>query len=744
MNKITFKTDLDNTEIEKDLKEVERKIKKSESELEKSQTAKLPLIEQSKELGVQLDIAKEKLEQLNAESKKISLAMQPGSDPASFIDAASRKSQVESDLKSQQKEVDTLQKKWDSVNTKVDNYNAKIQSATASIAESKTQAAELSSKLSKGKGNLSGMFDSASKSAKHLEKRIIGLGKRVLFFSLITAGLRKVRQYMSTMLMQNEEYTAQLAKLKGAMLTAFQPLYETILPAVIGAMKVLTAITQVLAYTFSVLFGKGNSAESAKNMYDKAHAIGAVGAAAKKATKALAGFDEIQKVGSSDTGGGGGGVGGGAVAPDFSAFDTGPIKEKIEDLTVFMGGATLALGTILAFSGANIPLGLGLMVLGAMEIAAAVKENWGELDGKVRKEAATLLTIVGGLTMVIGIIIAFACPAKLGIGLGLILLGATEMASAVAIGWDVLPNKIKKIVGIIETIAGTALLALGIILCCTGVKLPLGVALMAAGALALAQQAYLNWGLLPNKVQKTLSTILAIAGASVFVIGLVILCTGANPALGIGLMIAGAAAIGTAVAVNWHFIQDKVKEIWQDVKNYWKSNIAPIFTVDWWKEKFSSISKALKERVKDGINAAIELVNRFIGWLNSKMHISWKGLNIAGHQIFNGGSMTLFKIPNIPYLAKGAVLPANKPFLSVVGDQTHGTNIEAPLETIQEAVANVMGDMSSGMMAGFEASVGVQREILEAVLGINIGDDMISNAVARYNRKMNVVNGGTL
>ena len=100
------------------------------------------------------------------------------------------------------------------------------------------------------------------------------------------------------------------------------------------------------------------------------------------------------------------------------------------------------------------------------------------------------------------------------------------------------------------------------------------------------------------------------------------------------------------------------------------------------------------------------------------------------------------KAPKIPYLAQGAVLPANKPFLAVVGDQRHGTNVEAPLATIQEAVAVVMQDQTSAILSGFQASIGVQREILEAVLGIQIGDAVIAQAAQRYQRKMAVVHGG--
>jgi hypothetical protein len=88
------------------------------------------------------------------------------------------------------------------------------------------------------------------------------------------------------------------------------------------------------------------------------------------------------------------------------------------------------------------------------------------------------------------------------------------------------------------------------------------------------------------------------------------------------------------------------------------------------------------------------------------------------------------------------VLPAGKPFLAMVGDQQHGTNIEAPLSTIQEAVALVMEDQTGAILRGFEASIGVQQEILQAVLGIHIGDDVIGLAMQRYQKKQAAIRGG--
>lgn len=101
------------------------------------------------------------------------------------------------------------------------------------------------------------------------------------------------------------------------------------------------------------------------------------------------------------------------------------------------------------------------------------------------------------------------------------------------------------------------------------------------------------------------------------------------------------------------------------------------------------------------------------------------------------------KARTIPYLASGAVIPPNAPFTAVLGDQKHGTNIEAPLATIQEAVAQVMGDLGPSTLAGFEAVVEKQNAILNAIQDIQIGDTTIGRAAARYDRRQNLIRGGT-
>lgn len=143
----------------------------------------------------------------------------------------------------------------------------------------------------------------------------------------------------------------------------------------------------------------------------------------------------------------------------------------------------------------------------------------------------------------------------------------------------------------------------------------------------------------------------------------------------------------------------------------------------------------------NALMAAVTFATNGLGDIFNKLNFSipdW--VPVIGGKKF-GFSFPSFLSPKIPFLAQGAVLPANKPFLAMVGDQKHGTNIEAPLATIQEAVGLVMNDHTNAVLSGLEASVGIQKEILEAVLGIRIGDETIAHAGERYYRKMAMAGG---
>lgn len=680
---IVFNTKIDNSDVEKDLKEAKRKIEKANKDISQAETAKMPLLEDAKKLGVELDVAKEKLAQLQAQQEAAAAALS-GSDPNAYIEAAAVKPKIDFSVTSQQKEVDRLQTQWDKINNKVDKYDQKIEKAKITITEQTEKAGQLSAQLTKGGNGMAKAMAKVDATTKKIQKRLLSLALSALVFSAISQGLREVREYMGAALKSNEEYTAQLAKLKGAMLTAFQPIYEFLVPVLISLMKLATGAMQAVARVAAFFGGKSTAeyAANAKALHEEAKAIEETGDAAKKAQKGLAGFDEINRlsgnVEASST------VDNSAIAPDFSDFDTAEYEQKLDKLTLILSGALLALGAILTFSGANIPLGIGLMALGAIGLAAEVAMNWN--------------TIVEALRGPIGGIVA---------------------------------------------IASASLLVLGLILAISGAALPLGIGLIVAGAAGLATTAAVNWNSIAQALQGPIGAIAGIAGAALLVLGIILVCTGVGIPLGIALIAAGAASLVTVTAVNWNAIKDKVTGVWKSIADWWRTSVAPKLTKEYWvKRIFAGISEALPDAWKPGINKVIALLNQFIRWVNEKLQFDFEGFSIAGKEVIPAGKISLVNIPEIPYLAKGAVIPPNREFMAVLGDQKHGTNIEAPLETIQQAVALVMEDQFAGMMRGFEETVAILSEILEAVYGIHIGDDVIARAVERYNRKMNTARGG--
>lgn len=155
---------------------------------------------------------------------------------------------------------------------------------------------------------------------------------------------------------------------------------------------------------------------------------------------------------------------------------------------------------------------------------------------------------------------------------------------------------------------------------------------------------------------------------------------------------------------------------------------------------WSGITEDVKDAVVEMQKAINSLTGKTVTLTIKQVKKSYSGKDMS----LSNPSNQAVAAASVPYLASGAVIPPNAPFMAVLGDQRHGTNVEAPLSTIQEAVAAVMGDQVSAMMSGFEASVAKQQEILDAILGIEIGDSTIGQAATRYQRRQNYLNGGAI
>lgn len=166
-----------------------------------------------------------------------------------------------------------------------------------------------------------------TKLAESIGPKLSRLGKmirRVFVFSVITTGLRALRSQLSSYLSVNTELQNALARLKGAFLTAFQPIYEYVVPALTSLINVLTQAMAVVAQFVAALFGTTakQAQENAKALNQQAKATEAAGGAAEEAGKALASFDTIEKLSVPSASGGGGAAAENAPVFDLELDDT--------------------------------------------------------------------------------------------------------------------------------------------------------------------------------------------------------------------------------------------------------------------------------------------------------------------------------------------------------------------------------------------------------------------------------------
>lgn len=241
------------------------------------------------------------------------------------------------------------------------------------------------------------------------------------------------------------------------------------------------------------------------------------------------------------------------------------LAKTLTTITATLGGFLLGIGAVLAFTGANIPLGIGLMAAGAVSLATAVAINWHALDGDLKNALSIAGAAVGGSLLGIGAILAFTGVA-MPLGIAMMAVGAAGIATAAALNWESLSKKVKGVISDIGGAVGGGLLALGAVFAFTGVNIPLGIALMAAGAVTLASTVALDWNSLKGNVSNTVKKIGAVVGGALIAVGALLAFTGVALPLGIGLMAAGAVSLGSSVALNWDSIRQKVKSVVEGIK----------------------------------------------------------------------------------------------------------------------------------------------------------------------------------
>ena len=132
--------------------------------------------------------------------------------------------------------------------------------------------------------------------------------------------------------------------------------------------------------------------------------------------------------------------------------------------------------------------------------------------------------------------------------------------------------------------------------------------------------------------------------------------------------------------------------------------------------------------IQNAVSGILAVVRGMVSGIQSAINGLLSGLgsvrSAAGHAV---GSVLGQSLPQglplvaglenlpVPALAAGAVIPPNRKFLALLGDQNSGTNVEAPLATIRQAMAEVLSGWN-GASDGQPINVYIGEELLDSVI----------------------------
>ena len=785
---IIIKTDIDDKQAQNELNRLTKKIDSLNEKISDKKQQAMPLVEQSRQIAANLDEAKSKLSQMKSGNE--------------FFTSSA--------IKDQEQTVATMQKEWDGVQKRVEAVDASLAKDTRSLGRMSNRAGELSAQIAGASKSSTALAAASKKADKYMDRfsrRVKGLVRRVFVFGLIVQGLRSVREWLGKAVKTNDQATKALSRLKGALLTLAQPFVNVLLPAFTSFVNLLTQFVTAMAKITAVLFGStiDQTKKEAENLYKESDALDETGKSAKKAGKALASFDEINKLGGDNKE---------KTEPDFNFSENenwldkmlGSAAEKVASALILAGIAFIAIG---ASVGSIKMVITGLLLIGAGLFVAeetGVLQSWVDTLGlnnvaefivtavilagiaMVAIGAATgnILLVIAGL-LLIGLAVLYAknsgmmddwaetlglnraasfiTAALLIAGFALIAIGAatgnilmvvagialiatgiyvgvksgtfTDWASALkldsAFGYVTAAMQIAGIAmiaigaamgNIVIVLAGAALLGFGIAAEVIGqerleawweklkltsvaqwisIALLLGgialVALAAAtanpillavglGILGMGITAAINEGHLKNWVETLgLNKVVGWVSVALMLAGIAFIAFGAMT-MNIFMLLAGAALLvsGFAVGTTTNKFQSWVETLHLNEVSGWVSTAMLLLGIALVAigAMTLNVPMLLAGAALLGVGIAAKA-----GGFNSTKSVS--GGNPAARS-----AMPAITPASVPRLATGAVIPPNREFLAVLGDQKQGNNIEAPESAIEAAVARGMAQYGGG------------------------------------------------
>lgn len=504
----------------------------------------------------------------------------------------------------------------DSGSVNINSTSANV-ARTARDAEKATESVSKSSKKASGglsvlKSQLSGLISPLGK--------VVKMFGRIAMYRLVRSAIKDIssaaKEGVNNLVMYSaalnstdaaaanatmSEYAATLLQVKNTLGAALMPILTAILPVVNTIASAFITAANAVNMFFQALQGKTTFTKAKKSTVDYAKSLKTATGAAKELQKTLLGFDEINRLNAENKGGG-------AAGADFSnMFEEAEINEKVKKfaekwqkiidainkfihsvigiLTTALG--LFVIGALLTFTGANIPLGIGLMIAGAVIFGKGIAEKWDEIPKKLRTVIMKIMVAVGFGIAVIGVLLAFS-GANIPLGIGLIIAGAAILGSACALDWEEVKNALQGTLGAIMAILSTFNLVIGAVLTFTGANIPLGIGLMIAGAAGLASVVVANWDSIRKFLTRTWEAIKKDASTPLgkLAIGVVLIFSG-HTAIGLGMVNAACLQFFHPEEPNYENAFYPIKKAWENIKNWWETSVQR--TLDMWKQSVSSV-----------------------------------------------------------------------------------------------------------------------------------------------------------
>lgn len=430
------------------------------------------------------------------------------------------------------------------------------------------------------------------------------------------------------------------------------------------------------------------------------------------------------------------------------------LTDALTTLTGVLAGASLAVGAMLAFTGVATGLGIALMAVGAVTLVSAAALNWNSIPDALASPLSRVGLLVSGATLALGAILAFSGCMPLGIAL--MAIGATSLVSVMALNWNGLSDEIQNVIAIITTVVSVAFLAIGAALAFSGANIPLGLALLAAGAVTMGTAIMPNWNNLSDNVQQKISMITTVVGGALLAVGAILALSGVALPLGLGLMAAGALSLGAVATLNWDFVVNSIKKVVSVITGILSGALIVLgvllclsgagvglglavlaaglsLSYAAWTLDDNPITRFVRQMA----NSIIGLVNDVIDAINDMFHIQFNGLSVMGITLIPAFDIRLVDIPHIPFFEDGGFPNEGQLFIAreagaeMVGAMGRRTAV-ANNDQIVEGISAGVSVANDGVIAAIYALLNV---VEEKDMSVVIGDNEIGHSYDRYKEK---------